>query len=39
MKEIVIFGTGEYAELAHYYFENDPAFYEPQKYSVSKFRD
>lgn len=24
MREIVIFGTGEYAELAHYYFENDP---------------
>ena len=24
MKDIVIFGTGEYAELAHYYFENDP---------------
>ena len=24
MKKIVVFGTGEYAELAHYYFENDP---------------
>ena len=23
MKKVVIFGTGEYAELAHYYFEND----------------
>ena len=26
MKEIVIFGTGEYGELAHYYFENDSEF-------------
>lgn len=26
MKKIIIFGTGEYAELAHYYFENDPKF-------------
>ena len=24
MKKVVIFGTGEYAELAYYYFENDP---------------
>lgn len=24
MKEIIIFGTGEIAELAHFYFENDP---------------
>jgi sugar O-acyltransferase (sialic acid O-acetyltransferase NeuD family) len=24
MEDIIIFGTGEYAELAHYYFENDP---------------
>jgi len=24
MKNVIIFGTGEYAELAHYYFENDP---------------
>jgi len=24
MEKVVIFGTGEYAELAHYYFENDP---------------
>lgn len=23
MRKVVIFGTGEYAELAHYYFEND----------------
>jgi sugar O-acyltransferase (sialic acid O-acetyltransferase NeuD family) len=26
MNKIIIFGTGEYAELAHYYFENDPMF-------------
>ena len=24
MKDIIIFGTGEIAELAHYYFEHDP---------------
>jgi len=25
MKEIIIFGTGEIAKLAHFYFENDPS--------------
>ena len=23
MKKLIIFGTGEYAEVAHYYFKNE----------------